>query len=84
MRLHYKILLAILATLLVGDILGTWVVQDRMQSGAQREVANQAHARAQQVQSLYSERASTLRYEGEAVSLYPAVIATVRLGTEMA
>jgi signal transduction histidine kinase len=76
-RLQYKILLAILATLLVGDILGTWVVQDRMQSGAQREVANQARARAQQVQSLYSERASTLRYEGEAVSLYPAVIAAL-------
>src|SRR5438105_8548884 len=76
-RLRTRILLAILATLLVGDVLGTWVVQDRMQAGAQREVANQARARAQQVLSLYAERASTLRYEGEAVSLYPAVIAAL-------
>ena len=52
MRLRTKILLAILLTLLVGDLLGTIVVQDQLTGGAQREIANQAQARAQQVQSL--------------------------------
>jgi signal transduction histidine kinase/HAMP domain-containing protein len=77
MRLRTKILLAILLTLLAGDVLGTLVVQDRLSSGAQREAANQARARLQQVQSLYRERAATLGFEGEAVSLYPAVIAAL-------
>jgi len=63
-----------LATLLLGDVLGTWIVQDRLQAGAEREVASQAQARARQVQSLYAERAATLQAEGEAISLYPAVI----------
>src|SRR5262249_17360369 len=49
-------------------------VRARFLEGAQRETANQAHARAQQVQSLYLERAATLKAEGEAISLYPAVI----------
>ena len=74
MRLRTKILLAILLTLLAGDVLGTLIVQNRFQSGAQRETANQALARAQQVQSLIDERDATLRAEGEAISLYPAVI----------
>jgi signal transduction histidine kinase len=77
MRLRTKILLAILLTLLAGDLLGTLVVQDRLASGAQREAVNQANARAQQVQSLYAERAATLVAEGEAISLYPAVIAAL-------
>src|SRR5215216_2637831 len=77
MRLRTRILLAILLTLLAGDVLGTLIVQDRFQSGAQREIANQARARAQQVQSLYAERAATLKAEGEAISLYPAVIAAL-------
>jgi sensor histidine kinase regulating citrate/malate metabolism len=70
-------LLAILLTLLVGDLLGTIVVQNRFARGAQRETANQAKARAQQVQSLYTERATTLETEGEAISLYPAVKAAL-------
>src|SRR5437763_4624848 len=74
MRLRTRILLAILLTLLAGDLLGTLVVQNRFQDGAQRETANQALARAQQVQSLITQRLATLRAEGEAISLYPAVI----------
>src|SRR5690349_16385381 len=77
MRLRTKIGLAILLTVLVGDILGTLIVQDRLASCAQREATNQALARAQQVQSLYAERAATLVAEGEAISLYPAVIAAL-------
>jgi two-component system, OmpR family, phosphate regulon sensor histidine kinase PhoR len=76
-RLRTRILLAILLTLLVGDVLGTAIVQTRLASGAQREATNQALARAQQVQSLYTERAATLQAEGEAISLYPAVIAAL-------
>jgi signal transduction histidine kinase len=75
--LRTKILLAMLATLLIGDLLGTWVVRSRMEDGLQREAANQALARAQQVQSLYGERATTLQAESEAISLYPAVIAAL-------
>ena len=77
MRLRTKILLAIIATLLLGDVLGTWIVQDRFSDGAQREAANQARARAEQVQSLYLQRALTLRAEGETIALYPAVIAAL-------
>src|SRR5690348_11176407 len=77
MRLRTKILLAILLTLFAGDVLGTLVVQERFQSGAQRETANQALARALQVQSLVDERLATLKAEGEAISLYPAVIAAL-------
>src|SRR6267142_6779680 len=77
MRLRTQILLAIVVTLLVGDVLVTLVVQNRFVSGAQRETTNQAQARAQQVQSLYAERAATLKAEGEAISLYPAVIAAL-------
>lgn len=77
MTLRTKILLAMLATLLVGDVLATWIVQDRMQAGMQREAANQALARAQQVQALYAERAATLQAESETISLYPAVIAAL-------
>ncbi len=74
MQLRTKILLAIVGTLLVGDVLVTWVVLDRFNAGAQREVASQAEARADQVQALIDERTSTLEKEGEAISLYPAVI----------
>jgi signal transduction histidine kinase len=76
-RLRTRILLAILLTLLAVDVLGTAVVQDRLSSGARREAANQATARVQQVESLYSERAATLVAEGETISLYPAVIAAL-------
>ena len=77
MRLRTRILLAILLTLLSVDVLGTAVMQDRLSTGARREAANQASARAQQVESLYAERAATLVAEGEAISLYPAVIAAL-------
>jgi two-component system phosphate regulon sensor histidine kinase PhoR len=77
MRLRTRILLAILLTLLAGDVLGTFVVQNRLADGAQREANNQAVARAQQVRSLYQERSATLVAEGEAISLYPAVIAAL-------
>jgi len=43
--------LAILLTLLAGTLLGTWVVQDRVQAGAAREAASQAQARTQHVQA---------------------------------
>jgi signal transduction histidine kinase len=76
-RLRTRILLAILLTSLCGDILGTAIVQDRLSTGAQREASNQAAARAQQVRSLSTERAATLVAEGEAISLYPAVIAAL-------
>src|SRR5260370_15221198 len=77
MRLRTQILLAILLTLLVGDVLVTLLVQQRFVNGAQRETTNQALARAQQVESLDGERAGTLKAEGEAISLYPAVIAAL-------
>ena len=77
MRLRTKILLAIVLTLLGGDVLGTFLVQDRLADGARREAANQAVARAQQVSSLYTERSATLVAEGETISLYPAVIAAL-------
>jgi signal transduction histidine kinase len=74
MQLRTKILLAIVGTLLVSDALVTWVVLDRFNGGAQREVASQAEARADQVQALIDERTATLEKESEAISLYPAVI----------
>src|SRR5262249_3356388 len=77
MRLRTKILLAILLTLLAGDVLGTLVVQNRLADGAQREANTQAAARAQQVRSLYQERSATLVAQGETISLYPAVIAAL-------
>ncbi|MBV9581484.1 MAG: HAMP domain-containing protein [Chloroflexi bacterium] len=77
MRLRTKILLAIVLTLLAGDVLGTIVVQNRLADGAQREANNQAVARAQEVRSLYQERSATLVAEGQAISLYPAVIAAL-------
>src|SRR5207245_477749 len=73
MRLRSKILLALISILLAGDLLAVWIVQDRLQIGAEREAANQARARALQVQAVYAEHAATLRAEGEAISLYPAV-----------
>src|SRR3954454_25326650 len=77
MRLRTRILLAILLTLLATDVLGTFVVQNRLAAGAQREANNQAVARAQQVSSLYLERSATLVAQGETISLYPAVIAAL-------
>jgi two-component system, OmpR family, phosphate regulon sensor histidine kinase PhoR len=77
MRLRTKILLAILLTLLATDVLGTFVVQNRLAAGAQREANNQAAARAQQVRSLYLERSATLVAQGETIVLYPAVIAAL-------
>jgi signal transduction histidine kinase len=77
MRLRTRILLAILLTLLATDVLGTFVVQNRLAAGAQREANNQAAARAQQVRSLYLERSATLVAQGETIVLYPAVIAAL-------
>jgi signal transduction histidine kinase len=77
MGLRSKILLAMLSILLAGDLLAVWIVQDRLQVGADREAANQARARALQVQAVYAERAATLQAESEAISLYPAVISAL-------
>ena len=77
MRLRSKILLAMLSILLAGDLLAVWIVQERLQAGAEREAANQARARALQVQAVYAERADTLQAESEAISLYPAVISAL-------
>ncbi len=78
--LRTKILLAILTAVIISDGVTTWVVHDKLLAGAQREAANQARAQAAQVQALYNERVATLAAEGEAISLYPAVIAAIAQG----
>ena len=78
--LRTKILLAIVATMLVGDGVATWVVHDKLLAGAHREATSQAYAQAAQVRALYDERVATLAAEGEAISLYPAVIAAIAQG----
>jgi signal transduction histidine kinase len=72
--LRIKILAAILAVILASDLVATWVVNDRLLAGAQREAESQARAETAQVTALYAERAATLAAEGEAISLYPAVL----------
>jgi two-component system phosphate regulon sensor histidine kinase PhoR len=72
--LRTRILAAILAAVILTDLLAVWAVNDRMLAGVRREADNQARAQAAQVRALYAERAATLAAEGEAVSFYPAVI----------
>lgn len=75
--LRTKILMAILTAVVVSDGIAIWVVHDRLRAGARQEAQQQALARTEQVQALYRERTATLAAEGEAVSLYPAVIAAI-------
>jgi signal transduction histidine kinase len=62
------------------DALGTWAVNDRLLAGARQEADLQAQAQTMQAQAVYAERSATLAAEGEAVSLYPAVIAALVAG----
>src|SRR6266849_2191253 len=75
--LRTKILIAVLAAVIATDALGTWAVNDRLLAGARQEADQQAQAQMAQTRALYAERAATLAAEGEAVSLYPAVIAAL-------
>src|SRR5207253_1811356 len=75
--LRTKILVAILAAVVISNGLTMWVVHDRLLAGARREAARQASAQAAQVRALYNQRIATLAAEGEAISLYPAVISAV-------
>ena len=77
LSLRTKILIAVLAGIVATDLLGTLVVNERLQAGALQEADRQAFTHAAQTQSLYEERAATLAAEGEAVSLYPAVISAL-------
>jgi signal transduction histidine kinase len=63
-----------MAAVIATDALGTWAVNDRLVTGARREADAQAQAQLSQAKALYAQRVSTLAAEGEAVSLYPAVI----------
>ena len=75
--LRTKILFAVLTAVIATDALGTWAVNDRLLTGARQEADRQAQAQMAQTRALYAERAATLAAEGEAVSLYPAVIAAL-------
>ncbi|MBV9601185.1 MAG: HAMP domain-containing protein [Chloroflexi bacterium] len=66
-----------LGAVLSTDALGTWAVNDRLLAGARQEANVQARTQVAQVHAVYAERAATLQAEGEAVSLYPAVIAAL-------
>jgi hypothetical protein len=76
-----RILGAILAAIIVTDLLAVWFVNDRVLAGARREADSQARLHSAEVRALYNERARTLTAEGEAVSFYPAVIAALEAGT---
>ncbi|MGE0544828.1 MAG: ATP-binding protein [Dehalococcoidia bacterium] len=78
--LRTKIMAALLAAVLLTVALAAWAVNDRIETGARREAESQAQSQAAQVRALYDERAATLAAEGEAVSLYPAVIAAIADG----
>jgi signal transduction histidine kinase len=80
MSLRTKILLALLATVALTTALAGWAVNGRILAGARREADRQARAQAEQVRALYLQRGATLAAEGEAVSLYPAVIAALADG----
>jgi HAMP domain-containing protein len=77
LSLRSKILIAILAAVIATDLLAAWAVNGRIEAGARRESDGQARAQAAQARALYAERAATLTAEGEAVSLYPAVITAI-------
>lgn len=78
--LRTKILVAILAGVIISNGLTIWVVRDRLLAGTRREAARQAYDQAAQVHALYSQRIATLTAEGEAISLYPAVISAIAEG----
>jgi two-component system phosphate regulon sensor histidine kinase PhoR len=75
--LRTRILAAILATVIITDLLAVWAVNDRMLAGVRREADTQARAQAAQARALYTERSATLAAEGETVSFYPAVISAL-------
>jgi two-component system, OmpR family, sensor histidine kinase VicK len=77
LSLRLKILVAILSAVVVTDVLAAWAINRRIEAGADREADAQARAQAAQARALYTERAATLTAEGEAVSLYPAVITAI-------
>jgi signal transduction histidine kinase len=83
LSLRTKILAAILAGVVLTDLLSVWVVNDRMEAGARREADSQARAHTAQAQALYAQRAATLAAEGEAVSFYPAVAAALADGNRV-
>lgn len=56
---------------------GTCATNDRLLAGAQHEADSQAYAQMAQMRGLYEERVATLGAEGQAVALYPAVIAAL-------
>lgn len=78
--LRTKIMAALLAAVLLTVALAGWAVNDRIERGAGREGESQAQSQVAQVRALYEERAATLAAEGEAVALYPAVIAAIAEG----
>ncbi|HEV8639275.1 MAG TPA: ATP-binding protein [Chloroflexota bacterium] len=80
MSLRFKLQAAFLASVLVIAALATWAVDDRITAGARREADRQARAQTERVRAMYEQRAATLAAEGEAVSLYPAVIAALADG----
>jgi two-component system phosphate regulon sensor histidine kinase PhoR len=78
--LRTKIMAALLAAVLLTVAFIAWVVNDRIETGARREAESQTQSQTSQVRALYDERAATLAAEGEAISLYPAVIAAIADG----
>jgi signal transduction histidine kinase len=78
--LRTRIMAAILAAVVATDLLAAWAVNDRILAGARREADTQARAHAARTRALYAERGATLAAEGEAVSLYPAVITALAEG----
>src|ERR1051326_804393 len=77
LSLGRRILAAVPAGVILTDALAAWAVNDRLLAGARQEAEHQARAQLAQTQAVYSERTATLAAEGEAVSLYPAVIAAL-------
>jgi signal transduction histidine kinase/HAMP domain-containing protein len=77
LSLRTKILVAILTAVIASDGIAIWLVHDRLRTGSRQEAERQGQARTEQVQALYREHTATLAAEGEAVSLYPAVIAAI-------
>ena len=77
LSLRTRILIAVLAAVITTDALATWAVNDRLLAGARQEADSQALAQMAQTRALLGERAASLAFEGEAVALYPAVIAAL-------
>jgi signal transduction histidine kinase len=77
LSLRVRLFLALFAVVVATVALAGWAVNERIKAGARREADAQARAQTDQARALYAERAGTLLAEGEAVSLYPAVIAAL-------